>query len=261
MLASAKQLFAPSHYMTPRESNSDALRAETLYNRIDILDLDLASLDSVKKCADEFDKKENRLDLLFLNAGVASTPPALTQEGFEYQFGINHMGHALLTQLLVPKMIQTRQEDPRADVRIVATASNAAFAPFLPKGGLALNVMRQPDAYSPMGLYAHSKLANVLFIRKIAQIYPGARGVVSMLFKAVVWATAVDTDQGAKSQLWCGTAPLGGVTGVQTAQYYEPVGKSRMLKGVAADQKLTDELWEWTNSALASYGGKDWPIM
>jgi NAD(P)-dependent dehydrogenase (short-subunit alcohol dehydrogenase family) len=57
------------------ETAAAELRAESRYNRIDILDLDLASLDSVKKCAAEFTERENRLDLLFLNAGVASTAP------------------------------------------------------------------------------------------------------------------------------------------------------------------------------------------
>lgn len=262
------------------ETAAADLRTESRYNRIDILDLDLASLDSVKKCAAEFNERESRLDLLFLNAGVASTAPAVTREGYEFQFGVNHMGHALLTQLLMPKMLQTRKEDPKADVRIVATASNAAFAPFLPKGGLTLSAMRKPNAYSPISLYSHSKLANVLFIRKISQIYPelsavavhpgvvksdiwgkGAGGLFSVLYRPVVWATWVDIDQGAKSQLWCATAPLGGVKGVKTGHYYQPVGKIKMLKGPAADQKLADELWEWTNNELASFGGKGWPTV
>ncbi|KAL6241306.1 hypothetical protein RBB50_011779 [Rhinocladiella similis] len=262
------------------ETAAAGLRSESRFDRIHILDLDLATLDSVKKCAAEFNEKENRLDLLFLNAGVASTAPALTREGYEFQFGVNHLGHALLTQLLMPKMLQTRRDDPKADVRVIATASNAAFAPMLPKGGLALNAMRRPDAFSPIGLYAHSKLANVLFIRKLSQKYPeilatavhpgvvksdiwgkGAGGLFSILYRPIVWATSVDIDQGAKSQLWCASAPLGGPTGVESGQYYQPVGKIRLLKGAAADQKLADELWEWTNTELASHGGKGWPAV
>jgi hypothetical protein len=138
--------------------------------------------------------------------------------------------------------------------------------------------MRQPNAYSPISLYAHSKLANILFIRKISQMYPevlaiaahpgvvksdiwgkGAGGLFSMLYRPVVWATWVDIDQGAKSQLWCATAPLGGVRGVKTGQYYQPVGKIRMLKGAAADQKPTDEPREWTNNELANNGGRGLP--
>ncbi|EXJ79272.1 hypothetical protein A1O3_08774 [Capronia epimyces CBS 606.96] len=263
------------------EAAAAELKSACRYDRIDVLDLDLASLDSVKKCAADFNQREHRLDLLFLNAGVAGTAPALSPEGYEFQFAVNHMGHALLTQLLLPKMLQTRRSDPKADVRIVATASDAAFSdPVLPKGGLALNAMRQPNAYGPLSLYAHSKLANVLFIRKLSQLYPeisatavhpgvvksdiwgkGAGGLMTMLLKPVVWATAVNVDQGAKSQLWCATAPLGGATGVKSGQYYQPVGKIRMFKGAAADLKLVDELWEWTNNELARHGGIGWPAV
>jgi NAD(P)-dependent dehydrogenase (short-subunit alcohol dehydrogenase family) len=260
------------------ESAAVELKAETRYAGIEILDLDLASLENVKKCAAEFNKRESRLDLLFLNAGVASTAPALTKEGYEYQFGVNHVGHALLTQLLLPKMLQARQEDPKADVRIIATSSNAAFAPFVPKGGLALNSMRQPDAYSPISLYAHSKLANVLFIRKVSQLYPdimavaahpgvvksdiwgkGGGGLFSILYTPIRLATWVSIDEGAKSQLWCAASSLGREIGAKSGHYYEPVGKDKVLKGAAGEQNLVDKLWEWTNNEIVSYNSTGWP--
>jgi NAD(P)-dependent dehydrogenase (short-subunit alcohol dehydrogenase family) len=261
------------------ESAASELKAQTKYGKIHVLDLDLASLNSVKNCAAEFNAKETRLDLLFLNAGVASTAPALTKEGYEYQFGINHLGHAFLTQLLLPKMMETKRADPKADVRIVVTSSNAAFAPMLPKGGLVLEAMRQPDAFSPIGLYAHSKLCNVLFTRKLAQRYPdititaahpgvvkstiwgkGAGGLFSVLYTPIRLATWVSIDEGAKSQLWCGTAPLGGPNGVKSGCYYTPVGQLKEIdKGAAADQKLVDRLWEWTNDKIAIFNKEGQP--
>ena len=263
---------------TSAETAAAELEAETKYNRISVLDLDLASLDSVKKCAAEFNEKESRLDLLFLNAGVATTAPALTQEGYELQFGINHMGHALLAQLLLPKMLRMLREDPKADVRIIVIASNAAIAPVLPKGGLVLNAMRRRDAYIPIRLYAHSKLANILFTRKLSQLYPqiltvalhpgtvksdiwgkSAGGLLSFLYTPIVWATWVSNTEGAKTQLWCATASRDGPAGVKTGHYYQPVAKDRVLKGPAGDQKLADELWDWTNKELASHNGPGWP--
>ncbi|KAL2869390.1 uncharacterized protein BJX67DRAFT_379408 [Aspergillus lucknowensis] len=253
------------------ETAAAELKNGTQYDRIDILTFDLASLDSVKKCAAEFNDRASRLDLLFLNAGVASTPPALTQDGYELQFGVNYLGH----------MLQTWRDNANVDVPIIAAASDAAFAPFLPKKrGLVLDEMRRPDAYGPMSLYAHSKLANVLFIRKLAQLYPGisafaahpgvvateiwdksAGGLMSALFKPIVWATAVDSDGGAKSQLWCATTQIGsGVEVAESGQYYQPVGKNKALKGLSADQKVVDELWEWTNNELASYNSTGWPV-
>jgi hypothetical protein len=143
----------------------------------------------------------------------------------------------------------------------------------LPKGGLALSAMRTPDAFSPIGLYSHSKLANILFIRKLSQLYPeitavaahpgvvksdiwgkGAGGLFSTLYKPVVWATWVSTDEGAKSQLWCATA-----NGVKTGHYYLPVGRDKELKGPAGEQRQADELWDWTNTELARHNGSAWP--
>ena len=178
----------------------------------------------------------------------------------------------------MPKILQTQKSHPESDVRIVATSSNAAFAPFLPKGGLALSEMHKPDAYGPMTLYTHSKLANVHFVRKVSQMYPqisvtavhprtvksdiwgkSGGGLINTFFKAVVWAIAINIDQGAKPQLWCATAPLSGPAGIKSGQFYENVGKLKTLEGIGADQKLTDELWAWTNQELASHGYGKWP--
>lgn len=261
------------------------LKDETHYAGITVFDLDLASLESVKKCAAAFTSAETRLDILFLNAGIASTAPALTKEGYEAQFGVNHVGHALLTQLLLPMLLETQRSG--GDVRVVATASNIAMSPMLPKGGLDLSAMRQPGALSPIALYANSKLANVLFSRKLAVLYPtlsvtaihpgvvksdiwgkGAGGLMSMIMRPFIMYQWVDIDEGAKSQLWCATAPRakGGAAaaaatatgGVHSGTYYTPVGKIKEYSGPSADQALVDELWTWTTDELAKHGGPGW---
>lgn len=70
--------------------------------------LDLASTDSIRQFACEILKEENRLDILILNAGVMFTPYMLTKEGFEFQFGVNHLGHFLLTHLLLDRLKESR---------------------------------------------------------------------------------------------------------------------------------------------------------
>ena len=65
--------------------------------KIATLQLDLSSLASARACAAEFTSQSQRLDLLFLNAGVCAAPAGVTTEGYEVHFGINHVGHALLT--------------------------------------------------------------------------------------------------------------------------------------------------------------------
>nr|POE73006.1 short-chain dehydrogenase tic 32, chloroplastic [Quercus suber] len=243
--------------------------------KIEILELDLNSFESVKKCAATFNEEAKRLDLLFLNAGVAALPPGTSKEGYETQFGINHMGHALLTQLVLPKMLQTVREDPSADVRIMVTASVAAHR-FAPPGGIVFNELKNPDLPSgPMKRYGQSKLANVLFANKLAQLYPsitststhpgtvmsdiwgkatGTKMLITLL-KPLIRLTAVTNEEGAKGQLWAATAK-----GVKNGGNYEPLGKdSSGQSKFATDQKLADELWEWTTNELAQHGAPGWP--
>ncbi|KAK4633916.1 Short-chain dehydrogenase/reductase eriB [Fulvia fulva] len=244
---------------------------------IQILQLDLSSFDSVKKCAADFNAKSDRLDLLFLNAGISATSPALSKEGYEQQFGVNHMGHALFAQLLMPKLLETqRQAD--SDVRIIVTSSIGGHR-IAPKQGLVLDQMKTDGAsIAPMVRYGHSKLANMLFARKLAQLYPSitttsyhpgtvktdiwgkAEGVrlLAFLVAPIVWATGVDSDTGVQTALWLATAEKGQI---ENGRYYapKPFGKPKEGSKWAVDQKQTDELWEWTNEELAKHGGPDWP--
>lgn len=74
---------------------------------ISYLPLDLSSFESVKAAVERFKATESRLDILINIAGIMMTPEGLTNEGYEIQFGTNHMGHAMLIQLLLPILQQT----------------------------------------------------------------------------------------------------------------------------------------------------------
>ena len=75
-----------------------------LTKRIDAVELDLARLDSVRAAGQAIASRCPRLDILINNAGVMFTPPATTADGFELQFGVDHLGHFLLTTLLLPQL-------------------------------------------------------------------------------------------------------------------------------------------------------------
>ncbi|KAI3319788.1 NAD(P)-binding protein [Xylariaceae sp. AK1471] len=239
--------------------------------------LDLSSLANVKKFSADFLKEAERLDLLFLNAGISTTSPALTEDGYESQFGVNHIGHALLTQLLMPKLLETAAR-PESDVRVLVTTSLAAhLAP--PATGLALGSMKEPGPLdSPYQRYANSKLANILFARKLAQVYPRiqcvsfnpgqvktdlfrkATGInkwflmtVGMVFMHL---TGVSVDKGAENGLWAASASL---KDLRNGAYYEPVGILEDQKKFITDQTLADELWDWTNRELEKHGAPGWP--
>ena len=245
---------------------------------IRVLELDLNSFDSVNKCAEEFSRLSDRLDLLFLNAGVSAEKASLTQEGYEHQFGINHMGHALLTQLLMPTLLKTQRQNEDADVRIIAVSSIGGHS-FVPKTGLALDQMKTDgSSLATMTRYGHSKLANILFAKRLAQLYPsilstschpglvkseiwgkaGGAKLMSWLISPVVWAAGISTDDGAKTLLWCATAPKGNGA-VENGKFYIPIGKEKEDNRHASDPKLADELWQWTSKELEAHGGPGWP--
>ncbi len=117
--------------------------------------LDLTSLTSVKAAADQV-LEEERLDALVNNAGVMVPPKMQTQDGFELQFGVNHLGHFALTGHLLPKL----KDQPGARVINVSSAAH--------KGGhINYDDLHAEKSYSRMGRYSMSKFANILFMYEL----------------------------------------------------------------------------------------------
>ena len=113
--------------------------------------LDLASLASVEACAERV-RKEDRLDLLINNAGVMMPPKLSTDEGFELQFGVNHLGHFALTGRLLPML------NERDDARVVNVSSLAHR-----NGRIDYQDVHAERTYNRMARYSMSKFANLLF--------------------------------------------------------------------------------------------------
>jgi NAD(P)-dependent dehydrogenase (short-subunit alcohol dehydrogenase family) len=106
---------------------------------IRFLGLDLGSFKSVQECAAQFTAQERQLDILILNAGVLRTLPMQTAEGHELHFGINYLGHALLTRLLTPILLQTAQQ-PNSDVRVVVLSSEGHLS--APRDGIDFQTLK-----------------------------------------------------------------------------------------------------------------------
>jgi len=124
-------------------------------NNVRIQKLDLADLASVESAAREISQTEGEIDALLNNAGVMATPNrSETAQGFELQFGTNHVGHHMLTRLLLPYV--------REGGRVVTVASEAHRTGRLDFDDLNFSIDRK---YSPWGAYGQSKLANVLFAK------------------------------------------------------------------------------------------------
>ncbi|RYO82324.1 hypothetical protein DL766_003119 [Monosporascus sp. MC13-8B] len=140
------------------------------------LELNLASFDSIKKAVQQFVGENDRLDILMNNAGIMATPPGLTKDGYEIQFGTNHVGHALLTRLLTPLLEKTAAA-ANSDVRVINLTS-IGHEWFVPSSGLLLeDAKTDMDSLGPWGRYGHSKLANIYFTKGLAKHHPQIKSV------------------------------------------------------------------------------------
>ena len=114
--------------------------------------LDLGSLASIREAAEELRASHDRLDLLINNAGLMMTPHGRTEDGFELQFGTNHLGHFALTGLLLDRMLEVPGS------RVVTVSSNGHRL-----GRINFDDLQSERRYSRTGAYGQSKLANLLF--------------------------------------------------------------------------------------------------
>lgn len=139
------------------ETAADAIRSEKIAGSVQVMALDLSSLASVRAFAAEFCGKFDRLDLLINNAGVMALPKRVeTADGFEMQFGTNHLGHFALTGLLFDLLTKTPES------RVVNVSSGAHRA-----GRMAWDDLQSQRSYSPFVAYSQSKLANLLFTNEL----------------------------------------------------------------------------------------------
>jgi NAD(P)-dependent dehydrogenase (short-subunit alcohol dehydrogenase family) len=134
------------------EAAVSRIRREVAGADVGFLPLDLSDLASVRRAA-ELASRERRLDVLLNNAGVMIPPLARTAQGFELQFGVNHLGGFALTALLLPKLAETPGS------RVVITASLAHQ-----RGDLRWDDLNAEKSYSRIPRYAASKLANMLHL-------------------------------------------------------------------------------------------------
>jgi retinol dehydrogenase-12 len=219
---------------------------------VELLDLDLADLESVHRCADAFLAKDLPLHLLINNAGLAGAR-GFTKSGFELAFGVNHIGHFLLTRLLLDKIRQG------APARIVTVASKAHYR----AKTIDFDAVRKPTiTRTALAEYGVAKLANVLFSAELARklagtgvttysLHPGV--VASDVWRTVPWPLRglikrfmLTVDEGAATTLHCATSPE---AANETGLYYD-TSRAVAPGAAATDTALAAELWtrseEWT---------------
>ena len=213
---------------------------------MEVLALDLGDFDSVRQCAQAFLARGLPLHLLINNGGLAGSR-GLTKSGFELAFGTNHMGHFLLTQLLLDRI---KSSSP---ARIVTVASRAHTR----VSGIDWDAVQKPTkTMAGLPEYGVSKLANVLFSAALSQklagsgvntysLHPGV--VASDVWRRVPWPFLslmklgmISVEEGAVTTLYCSTAVE---AGQETGLYYDKC-RVRTPSRIAQDTALAAELWQ-----------------
>jgi NAD(P)-dependent dehydrogenase (short-subunit alcohol dehydrogenase family) len=148
------QIVLASRNLDKAQSALSQIQAEIPETKAEILKLDLASLKSIRHFTDEYKAKYDRLDVLLNNAGIMMVPYGKTNDGFEKQFGTNHLGHFALTGLLIDLLLKT------PGTRVVNISSNAHYFGEMDFSNL---MYENGGGYSAQKAYGRSKLANLLF--------------------------------------------------------------------------------------------------
>lgn len=141
---------------------------------LNVAELDLADLNSVKAFAEKYKEEHKKLDILINNAGIMMPPFGLTKDGFESQMGINHLGHFVLTALLADIIKNTSRS------RVVNVSSLAHRQGEMDFTNLLFD---KGKGYSPTKAYGRTKLANLLFTFELQRYFEQA-GVDSMAVAA-----------------------------------------------------------------------------
>ena len=265
------------------EQAVSSLRAQFPHAQMSVVELDLADLASVERCAETVRKRCERLDILVNNAGLSTFTRRQTAQGFELQFGVNHLGHFALTGRLLPLLIGTPSS------RVVNVSSLAHR-----NARLDFDDLQHENGFSGFGgfdAYSQSKLANLLFTfelqRRLARrnvstisvaAHPGLSGtnllskdkvraetqrfaatIAILMARLLIPALGQSAGQGALPQLYAATAP-----DVNGNDYFGPGGwqeargypKRIRARDHAYDEEAARRLWQVSEELI----GETFPL-
>lgn len=224
---------------------AEAIRAESKNDAVEVVELDLARFASIRRAAEVLLARDLPIHLLINNAGLAAR--GLTADGFELVFGTNHLGHFLLTNLLLDRLRAS------APARVVTVSSRAHYK----ASGIDFEAVRRPTAsLTALPEYSVSKLANVLFSAELARrlggagvttgsLHPGV--IASDIWRRIPWPIRPialgfmsSLEEGAGTVVDAAVNPA---RAAETGRYYHE-GQERQPSRLAQDPELARRLWE-----------------
>jgi retinol dehydrogenase 12 len=235
---------------TRGEVAAKEIRRESREGRVEVLSADLLSLAEVMLLAEQVLQRYDRLDVLVNNAGVALFERKVTQEAFEKTFATNHLGHFLLTNLLLGPL---RAGMPSRVINVSSETHKSV-------GFLLWDDLQGEQSYDPLAAYNRTKLMNILFTRELSRrlapqgvtanaLHPGwlirtgldrdARGAFG-LFTKVSKLFAVSAEKGARTSIYLASSPeVASVSG----RYFvkcRPAESSELSQ----DEAYAERLWQ-----------------
>ncbi|KAK4792576.1 hypothetical protein SAY86_023011 [Trapa natans] len=232
--------------------------------KIDVMELDLSSISSVRKFASSFSSSGLPLNILINNAGIMMTPFTLSEDNIESQFATNHLGHFLLTNLLLETMKSTAQRTQK-EGRIVNVSSRRHK--FSYPEGIRFDRINDRSGYNSLSSYAQSKLANVLHSNDLARrlkaegidvtvnsVHPGpiATNIFrhSRLISAIIHTFGKyflkNVQQGAATTCYVALHPrVGAITG----KYFSDCNISEP-SSQAKDAEMAKKLWDLSSDLV-----------
>ncbi len=231
------------------------LQAGSGNEQIDWLLGDLSSMAEVRRVAEEFRARHNRLDVLLNNAGAVFSEYQTSADGYEMTFALNHISYYLLTMLLLDMLNGTAQEEGEA--RIINVSSSAHR-----NATLRLDNLRDKSGYGFMNSYGASKLMNVLFTYELARrlegsgvtvnaVHPGlvdtgfghnTSRIWSAMIKVLQKLFAISTERGAQTLVYLATAEeVAGISG----EYWNEKTQKRSSKQ-SYDREQQAKLWDFS---------------
>ncbi|PLW69247.1 SDR family oxidoreductase [Pseudohalioglobus lutimaris] len=221
-----------------------------------LIEMDMASLASVRSAAQAVLAPGRPVDILLNNAGVVNTARKLTVDGFEETLAVNHFAPFLLTGLLLPNMLEV----PGARIVNVASAAHEFVR------NMGFDDMQAEQGFKTFREYGRSKLANILFTRSLATrlegesitvncLHPGAvatslgaqnKGLVARLLPALLRPFFRTADKGAQTSIYlCTSDEVADVSGAYFANC-----KQKLPRPWARDDDAAQRLWEYTEETI-----------
>ncbi|EIN09900.1 NAD(P)-binding protein [Punctularia strigosozonata HHB-11173 SS5] len=239
---------------------------------VEFLKLDLSEAKKAKAAAEDFNRRESSLHLLYNNGGIMGVPAgSKSADGYELQWATNVFGPFVFTYHLLPVLLETAKTSPPGTVRIINTCSSGAGQ--APKTGIPLDDPTVGAGASHSACYGHSKLGDLLWTRELAKRYtdqgvwsfgPHPGPVQSNLThhlgipKPVMWilnrTVFKPVEYGALTQLFAGTSPT--LTAAQSGSYLVPLAKiePKLPHALAGDDALAKKVWDWNIEAMKKAG-------